>query len=435
MSLVNQMLQDLEQRRTAEAGVSPLGGLNASGAASGVGRGINYILLGAALAFAFIAALAAAYMFGAEESASGPVTGTKVRVTTVPVREPLAQQQAAPASAAATPAVHPVTAQSPSRPQQALVVAPVTARSTLQTDNAPPVSASDGENHSQSTALVKTEVTLAEATKDTAKAARQTSETTPQGDTQASAATLMTAEDNSEADSAEASVVPVADKAFRIEKQIRPLTSAQQAQQAFQQAVQLLGRGDEGQARVALNQALSLQPAHVAARETLAALLLNTGHISEAATVLRTGLRITPTAAALAKLYARLLVDRGDTATAVTVLERALPAAVTDADYFALLAAFYQRLGRHAQAVQIYRRVLTARPGMASWWLGLAMSLEAMAEPSQALEAYERAQRSGGLQAKVLRYVQTRIVALTPFATDQRSPLVPAQDSDSAEDF
>lgn len=432
MSLVNQMLQDLEQRRTAEAGVSPLGGLSASGAVNSAGRGINYILLGAALAFAFIAALAAAYMFGAEESAPGPVTGTKVRVTAAPVQEALAQQQAVPATVIAAPAAQQESTQAESRPQQVTVAA---ARAAPPAANPSPVSSDEGEDSGQPTALIKTEVTQREVIKDTAKAARQTAETTPQGGTQAPAATLMTAEDNGAADSAATGVVPAADKTFHIEKQIRPLTTTQQAQQAFHKAVQLLGRGEEDQARVALERALSLQPAHVAARETLAALLLNTGHISEAATVLRTGLRITPTAAALAKLYARLLVDRGDTVTAVTVLERALPKAVNDPDYFALLAAFYQRLGRHAQAVQIYRRVLAARPGMASWWLGLAMSLEATAEPTQALEAYERAQRAGGLQPKVLRYVQARIAVLVPSEAARHSAVAAANDGDSSEDF
>ena len=429
MSLVNQMLQDLEQRRTAEAGVSPLGGLSATAALSANGRGTNYLLLGTTLAFAFIAALAAAYMFGALESVLGQMTQEKAAPSSSPNHDGLTRNPVQPALALATtiPAAQPENVESKNRVQAAAVEPLVSARSQSVVKNPPPLSKHHDEQAVSQTKVVKTEAITVVA---------QTTKQEPlQRGEQSSADTTTTEAGNTNAESVAADVVlPANDNTFHIEKQIRPLTKTQQAQQAFQKAVQLLGRGDEQKARAALNEALSLQPAHVPARETLAALLLNTGHLSEAETLLRTGLRITPSAAALAKLYARLLVDRGDTATAVTVLERALPAAVSDPDYFALLAAFYQRLGRHAQAAQIYRQVLAARPGNASWWLGLAVSLESMAEPTQALEAYERAQQAGGLQANVLRYVQARIAVLTPSAA-AISPVTQVQDSDSLEDF
>ena len=64
MSLVNQMLQDLEQRRTAEAGVSPLGGLSASGVAVSTVQSVNYVLLGTILTLVFVVVFALLYLFG-----------------------------------------------------------------------------------------------------------------------------------------------------------------------------------------------------------------------------------------------------------------------------------------------------------------------------------------------------------------------------------
>ena len=192
----------------------------------------------------------------------------------------------------------------------------------------------------------------------------------------------------------------------------------------FQDAVKLLGRGDESGAQQKLEKALSIEPVHIRARETLFALLLNTGRVSEAVEKLSEGLRLRPTSAPLAKLYARVLVDQGDNDAAVAVLERARPSAVADPDYYALLAALYRGVGKHAQASQTYQQILQVRPGVAVWWMGLALSEDAMGSATKALEAYQRAQRSGGLKPEVVQYVQSRIAALIPSALGNTSRVV-----------
>jgi MSHA biogenesis protein MshN len=197
-------------------------------------------------------------------------------------------------------------------------------------------------------------------------------------------------------------------------KTIRPLTTDQQSQLAFQRAVKMLGRGKQQAAQLALEESLSFAPTHMRARETLAALLLNEGRVSEAASSLRDGLQLMAGATPLAKLYARILVDQGDITTAVSVLERAQPAVSADPEYYALLAALYRQEKKHAQAARTYQQILMQRPGVASWWMGLALSEDAMGESAQALNAFQRAQRAGGLSAEVMKYVQARIDTLAP---------------------
>jgi MSHA biogenesis protein MshN len=218
-----------------------------------------------------------------------------------------------------------------------------------------------------------------------------------------------------------------------VTKTIRPLTSEQQAQVAFQNAVKMLGRGDESGAQQELETVLSIEPVHVRARETLAALLLNTGRVSEAAEKLREGLRLRPAATPLAKLYARVLVDQGDNDAAVMVLERAAPQLAADPNYYALLAVLYRGVGKHAQAAQVYQQMLKVQSGVAAWWMGLALSEDAMGESAQALAAFRRAQRAGGLKREVLQYVQSRITALTPIVSEKSLQVV-ANDSDDFED-
>jgi len=60
---------------------------------------------------------------------------------------------------------------------------------------------------------------------------------------------------------------------------------------------------------------------------------------------------------------------------------------------------------------------------------GLALSEDAMGESAPALNAFQRAQRAGGLSATVMKYLQARIVALTPVAP------VPVTSSNNSDDF
>ena len=198
----------------------------------------------------------------------------------------------------------------------------------------------------------------------------------------------------------------------RVTKTVLPLSRQQQANIAFQRAVNLMGRGDQLYARLALEEALAYEPSNVRARETLSALLLNAGRASEAAEKLIEGLRLQPESAPLAKLYARVLMDQGNNETALGVLERAQPNVTKDTEYFSLLAALYRGVGKYAQASRVYQEILVVKPGVATWWMGLGMSQDAMGESIKALAAYQQAYRAGGLTPEVIRYVDSRISAL-----------------------
>ena len=200
-----------------------------------------------------------------------------------------------------------------------------------------------------------------------------------------------------------------------VSKRVRPLDDAQRAAQALRRGVGLLGQGRQAEAELALREALRLDPRLVRAREALAAMYLNGGRVTEARELLAEGLRLMPRASGLAQLYARLLVERGELPAALQALVRARPPLAGNADYHALLAALYQRAGRHEAAAWTYRELLAKDAGKAPWWLGLAISLEALGRPAEALDAYVKAHQLGaGLEAAVLDYAAARIRALAP---------------------
>jgi len=432
MSLVNQMLQDLEHRRSAEARVSPLGGLSASGVAMSTTPSINYLLLGTTLMLAFVVVFVLIYLFGLQRPMDAVPLADLGRTPQEHslVTPPVTLEAVPEKMPTVTPVVETVLVAPKLSPQAKLVVSTETVMKMQQPAAKPKQavvtkssvkknSGSDGQENSVKTATTasSTVAMMNDESEDVGSVSIVELTSTDSDAVQQSATT----------DRPQSTVVEA------VNKTIRPLSSEQQAQIAFQQAVKLLGRGKEAEAENALEKALSHNPVHQRARETLAALLLNTGRVSEAADSLREGLRLQPRSAPLAELYARVLVNQGDNDAAVAVMERARPSAADEVDYYVLLAALYRGAGKYAQAVQIYEEMLKARPGVAAWWMGLALSQDAMGESEQALTAYQRAQRAGGLKPEVQQYVQVRIDALTPSVAVKSFHLV-SEDGDGFED-
>ncbi|MCF6338392.1 MAG: tetratricopeptide repeat protein [Gammaproteobacteria bacterium] len=362
MSLINQMLRDLEQRRTSEVTSSPLNGLDASGSiTSPVEFSINYMALLIMIAVIFVSGVLVAYSLGSQQQK----VITENRIAIAPEKE--------------TPGS--VTNIVPENTKEKILSTAVISDFSL------------ADKIKTVETIIKKPVVEKVTPVDITLKSKNIIEATPVNRDQ------------------------------NINKTIRPLTDEQQSQLAFQRAIQMLSRNNPQDAQLALEEALSFSPVHLRARETLAAILLNSDRISEAANSLREGLYLIPDAAPLAKLYARILVDQSDIVNAVAVLERARPTVAADPEYYALLAALYQQLEKYAQAAQVYQQILLRHPGTAHWWMGLALAQEAMGETTRALDAFQRAQRAGGLSAAVLKYIQTRIVALTPVHTNANHAL------------
>jgi len=381
MSVINQMLKDLEQRRSDTVTASPLGGLSASNRHH-VGRTMNYVLFGTVLAVLLITA----FMFGHQRAATTE-KGEKRFVATI--------EPALVVKKVVKKIVKKVVKKNEEVKFKADSGTLVVAGGPDSLPVLPGVNEVREINSDNLSVLQSKKLNISNKKK-----------------------TKITAVKKTDPD------IPVI-----IDKRLRPLTLAQQAQNHFQDAILKLGRGEESLAQSALTKALSVDPSHIRARETIAALLLNTGRISEASAFLRDGLNINPKTASLAKMYARILLDQGDVAQSITVLEQAMPSIATDPEYYALMAAFYTQVGKHGQAAQVYQQILQVRPGVSKWWMGLGLSLESMDDSAQALLSYRRAQRVGGLTVSLNNFVTGRIQALSPAVSVQSSA------TDSSTDF
>ena len=174
-------------------------------------------------------------------------------------------------------------------------------------------------------------------------------------------------------------------------------------------AADLIARGRAYDAIELLVQVLHRQPTHAAARSSLAALLAEAGRREQALRVLLDGSELD--AGRFAVPAAQVQAELGDLSGALTTLAR-VPATQRNPAYEALYAGVAQRAGDHMSAIAAYRRALMQPQADPVWWVGLGVSLEATDEPAQARDAYARAAAEAKLPAEVRRYVAERISVL-----------------------
>ncbi len=194
-----------------------------------------------------------------------------------------------------------------------------------------------------------------------------------------------------------------------ITKQSKELTPLQRAENDYRRGATLIQQGKPAEAIAAMEQALQLDSRHAAARQTLVGLLLDARRHDEALRRLREGLQADGSQTGLAMILARLQVDRGELKPAIETLQRSLPHALDRADYQAFLAALLQRDSRHKEAVEHYSQAVRRAPQNGLWWMGLGISLQADNRVNDAIEAFGRAKASDGLSAELKAFVDEKL--------------------------
>ena len=198
-----------------------------------------------------------------------------------------------------------------------------------------------------------------------------------------------------------------------VEKEVLPISPEDGAENLYREGVSALRRGDPVAAETQLQRALEAWPIHVKAREMLVVQLLQRNDVARALAVAREGVELTPKEPGIAKIYARLQAERGHIDLALATLGPSAPPVSADPEHHAFIAALLQRAGRHPEAVARYRVVLAQVPDHGIWWMGLAISLEAIGKRTDALGAFRRAASSKRVEGAVRQYVNARVAALS----------------------
>lgn len=190
----------------------------------------------------------------------------------------------------------------------------------------------------------------------------------------------------------------------------KTLTPIQQSKRSFARAQKLLARGDLRQAMQALRTVLELNAGDAPARMQLATLYYRKNRTADARQLLAEGHLLDPSNADIAIMYAQLMADAGDYQSALETIDESLKQGTTGPEVFALAASLHYQLKQFGRAASRYRDALSRQPGQGIWWMGLAVTLEHDQQPGQALDAYRTSEsllQDNALQAFVAERIAT----------------------------
>lgn len=178
------------------------------------------------------------------------------------------------------------------------------------------------------------------------------------------------------------------------------------------EARRALESGDHLQAIRQLQALHQAQPNNPQVSLWLARAYLAAGDTAALLAWLPAQLQARPFDAQLRELLARGQLQIGDLTAAVTTLQQHVPDLQSDTDYHALLAALYQQVGDWAASADRYRQLVTLRPAQGAWQLGLAIALEQLDQPMQAVHHYRLALQGQGLDENARRFASERAASL-----------------------
>lgn len=188
---------------------------------------------------------------------------------------------------------------------------------------------------------------------------------------------------------------------------------AERDRRQVQEALTQWSNGRQTAALEALDQFTLENPQAHQSREMLGKLLLQRGETGIAMQVADIGLQIAPGHNGYRKLKARLLMAANQPGAAVQLLEERPPSAAADTEYHELLATAALASLQYHVARRSYESLLGTDDGEGRWWYGLATALEGQGQASNAVRAYERAQRTSTLGTRLLQRSRERIAQLT----------------------
>ncbi len=367
MSLINKMLQDLEQRNDSDKKEPLAGDVRAvpGASASRSGLRVGVLVLG-------IVIIAAVWLL-MKPKASPPVAAVSPpapAVAMAPVAAPVV-----PAPAPALAVVVPAPAVLAAAP-----VAAVPSTASLKKAATKPQRVAETKVKPRVVALV------AQAESATAQAVvKKPSKVAPE------------------------ETAPTPAPQSRIQKHFSP---QQQSDNLYKQAVTQMQQGKGNEAKQSLRKSLEANPGNIQARQILVDMLVEGSYFEEATALLHEGLKLAPEQSGFSMALARLQLDMSNTPAALLTLEQGMQAAGDEPHYNAFYAALLQRVLRHEEAVSHYLVALRSDPMMPTWLVGIGISLQAQGKNLDAAEAFGRARDSGQLTPQLSQFVEQRLSQL-----------------------
>lgn len=197
-------------------------------------------------------------------------------------------------------------------------------------------------------------------------------------------------------------------------KQAPEFTIEQQDTIAVQDALQLVAKGQTEEAYLVLEKHIASNRFAHQSRETYAKLLMSQGGVQQAYVLVEEGLVLAANHSGFKKVKARLLMARGQIKDAAEVLIHRAPNVAEDTEYHDLLASAQLSSKDYEGAAISYRGLVEIDPSQGKWWYGLAASQDQLGNANMASQAYRQAIQYSNLSANLRRRSQDRLSALNP---------------------
>jgi MSHA biogenesis protein MshN len=155
-----------------------------------------------------------------------------------------------------------------------------------------------------------------------------------------------------------------------------------------------------------------LSPRDVGNITQYAALLYASGDLVLAEDILKSSLAHDDDSGSLRLMLAKYYYHKNDLQRALQTLMDYRGTVESALDLVSFRAALYQKSKNAQQAYNDYSRLVAVNTNQGAWMLGLAITSEQIGKNKNALLAYQNARRIGGLSSASMRFIENRINAL-----------------------
>ena len=192
----------------------------------------------------------------------------------------------------------------------------------------------------------------------------------------------------------------------------RSLSFLERDQLQVQEALRLASSNQNEMAMQQLREFVDANPSAHNSREAMIKLALQKGDTATAERLLQNGFSLDVNRAGYRKLQARLMLGAGQVEQAMQLLSVNIPTIQHDVEYHDILATAYLSVQDYDKAAQSYEALVQQNRGEGRWWYGLASAWDSLGRTRDAGLAYQEALKLPNLSAALRQRSQQRVADL-----------------------
>ena len=190
----------------------------------------------------------------------------------------------------------------------------------------------------------------------------------------------------------------------------RQLTSEELVEQKLAKAEKAINTNEITEAEQLFEEVLIIAPENKLARKKLAALWFGRKSYQQALNLLSQGIALDPQDGELRLLKARIHINQGQNEATYTTLKPLIT--FEHEEYQVMLANIAQQLEEYESATIAYQVLIKMQPYSGRWYLGIAIVYDKTSQFSLAHKAYESALIKADLSASSAKFAKQRMQAL-----------------------